>query len=242
MKNFVLVFCFAVSAALANQLAAQTADDIVAAYCKAIGGKEKLAKLKTMKATMRMNYGGMIEMDAVQYAEAPNKSRVEATVQGKTVVEVFDGKTAWGINPFESGDKPVKKTPEEALIAQENEFPEALMFYKERGHKIELLGQEDVEGAKCHKIKLVHGATGGETHHFIDVENNVLLMTRSFPKSGQMKGATLETYYSDYAEHDGLMFAMSSTQKMNGETFMTISILKIEQNAKLDKKLFSFPK
>ena len=115
------------------------------------------------------------------------------------------------------------------------------MFYKERGHQIELLGQEEIEGTKCHKIKLVHGVTGSETHHFIDVDNHALIMTRSFPKNGQMKGATIDNVYSDYTEQNGLMMPMSSVQKMNGEAFMTTTVKSVEFNVKLDKKLFDFP-
>ncbi len=241
MKNLVLALSFLTGIALASPLNAQSAADVVSAYSEAMGGKANWAKMKNMKAVVNVNFGGQFELEAVQQVEAPNKSRFDAAIQGKTIVEAFDGKTAWSINPFESGDKAVQKTPEESNESLENEFPDALMFYKERGHKIELLGQEDVEGAKCHKIKLVHAVTGGESHHFIDVENHALIMTRTFPKNGQMKGAVIDNVYSDYAEQNGLMIALSSVQKMNGEPFMTTTVKKVEFNVKIDKKFFDFP-
>lgn len=241
MKNLVFLFSFVVCATISFRLSAQKVEDIIASYTEAMGGKDKWAEQTNSRSAVHVNIGGQFEFDATVTTASPTKSFFEANIQGKRIVEAFDGTTAWSINPFQTGDKPVKKTPEESREQLENEYPDGLMFYKERGHKVELLGEEEIEGAKCHKIKLTHAVTGGESIHFIDKESFALIMVRSFPQSGEMKGMTNETFFSDYTEMGGIMTATSMVQKVNGQAYMTITIKSVERNVTLDEKIFAFP-
>lgn len=244
MKFFTLTAFIIASLALSLQAQnskSMTADEIVAKYTETIGGKANWDKIKNAKYESVILYGGQMEFPAVMVMEAPNKSRVDANVAGKAFIDAFDGNQAWSVNPFATGDKPQKKTAEESAEISENEFPEALVYYKERGHTIELLGTEDIEGAKTYKIKLTHGKTKSESIYFIDVENFVTIMARTFPKTGDAKGTTAETFFSDYQEVDGIMIPFSMTNKFNGQTAMVITVKKVTFNTTIDPKTFAFP-
>ena len=76
-------------------------------------------------------------------AKRPNKSRTEFTVQGMTGMQAYDGKNAWMVMPF-MGKKDPEAMPAEGtkLVAEESDFDGPLVDWKEKGHKVELVGKE----------------------------------------------------------------------------------------------------
>ena len=112
-----------------------------------------------------------------------------------------------------------------------------LMDYKSRGHQVELQGQEDVEGIKCYKIKLTNKDDGKVTTYFISTTDKMLIKSVS---AREMQGQTfdVETFFSDVKDFNGLKFAMTRTQKIEGETFQEIKYSSIEFNVPIDEKIF----
>ncbi len=88
-------------------------------------------------------------------------------------------------------------------------------------------------------------AEGHEEYHFIDAENYVTIMTRSFPQSGPAKGQPIETYLSDYQEVEGagVLMAFTMEQRFNGQTVMQMVTDKVEVNpGDVTVEMFAFPK
>ena len=131
-------------------------------------------------------------------------------------------------------------TEDETKETAKEQFEDDFIDYKTKGHTVELEGTEEIDGAKCHKLKLKR-KVGDEKIYFIDAENFVPLMVRSFVSSGPAKGQASETLMSDYKEVDGLMIAHTMEQKMNGQSQAVIKIDKVELNPKLEKSLFALP-
>ncbi len=245
-KIFVLLF---VSILFSFNSNAQTADEIVNNYLENIGGKEKLAKLEGIHMLAKAQAQGMdIPVDIYMFKDG--KQLVKFELQGKKMVQLaFDGTTAWGTN-FMSG-KAEKKDSEDIknlIRTAKNSFPNPFLNYKEKGHKIELIGKEEVEGTETYKIKLTElpvladgKEVSNESYYYFDTENFIPVMVEQEIKSGQAKGAKTQEVFSDFQEVDGLYFPFSTINKFNGQTGQEIKIEKIELNPEVDMNMFKFP-
>ncbi len=214
-------------------------DEIVDGYFENIGGKDAWRAVKSMKITgdgvqMGMNFPLTV------LAKEPNLNKVLVEVQGMKIIEAYDGEVAWATNPFAGMTEPTKKSDEESEQMGREQFQEALLDYKDKGHTITLEGTEEYEGTEVYKLKLVK-ADGDERLYFFDTELFVPVAVRTFMKAGQLKGQSIDNVTSDYQDVDGLMIPFSMKQKVNGQTMMEMIAKTIEINIPISNEEFSFP-
>ncbi|MCB0704059.1 MAG: hypothetical protein KDC34_02070 [Saprospiraceae bacterium] len=240
MKNILPLFFLALlSFSFATQSQAQDADEVIAAYLEVTNGA-KWSEFSAMRMTGSSVNQGM-EFPISVVAMRPNLQKVEVSIQGKSFVDSYDGEVAWSINPFMGGTEPTKKNEEETAEAALNNFEPELLNWRDKGHTVTYDGAEEVEGTDCHRLKLVK-ANGDEEYYFFDKETAVLIMQRSYIKSGPMKGQAVETYMSDYDEVNGIYIAFTLEQKVGGQTFMQMTAETIELDPEdLTKEAFAFP-
>ena len=127
---------------------AQTADDIIQKYSKAMGGLAAFNAIKTMKTTGTFTTQGV---DLALTSQIINGKAIRNDVQamGQTVINSYKDGKGWKINPFAGITTVTDMTPEELIdFKSQSMIANQLMDYKARGHKVELQGQEDVEGVK----------------------------------------------------------------------------------------------
>ncbi len=224
---------------------AQTADDVLAKYFANTGGLEKWKALKSFTQKGKAWQGQ--EFPMVIYAKAPNKIKMVINVQGtELVAQAYDGTTAWTLNPFAGGKDPVKLDDEQTKEIKDEEFEDAFIDYKKKGHEVTLEGTEEVDGVKCFKIKLVKNKNNPKDDatelHFFDAENYVPIVRVSYVKVGPQKGTEVKSYMSDYQEVGGLMFPFSIEQKINGQTQFKSTMESITIDDIKDDTIFAFPK
>lgn len=246
MKKSLILSAFVMLFAMVAQ--AQTAEEIIEKYLKAIGGKEKMSALKSVKMTAKGKQGAM-EFPATIIQAADGKQKISFIFQGKEIVQpAFDGNTGWNTNFMTMKAEKMETEDAENLKREAGDFPEVFLNYDKKGYKIALEGKEKVEGTECFKIKLTKKpmlVEGKEeenvVYYFFDTENFVPLVSQTTGKKGQMKGAKMETVYSDYQEVNGLYFPFSISQKFNGQVGFTMVVEKVELNVAVDAKEFAFP-
>ena len=224
---------------------AQTADEIIAKYHENTGGVDKWKALKTMKVNGKMTMQGM-DLSFSMTTKIPNKQFMKISVQGQEIIQAYDGKDAWAINPFASGKEPVKLTPEQSKEMTDRKMEDEFIDYKKKGHEVKLLGKEVVDGTSCYKIELVKNKFNDEEDvteiFYFDAENYVPIMTASFVRSGPMKGQESKTYMSDYQDVNGLMMPFATETKMNGQTLQKMTFEKVLLNESVDDTTFAYPK
>lgn len=216
---------------------AQTADEIVQKYATAMGGLDAFKKVQSAKITGSVAIQGNDFPVTVQIING-RAFRLDVDVMGQSVVNsVKDGK-GWKLNPFGGIETPtdVEGTELTDLKSQAN-LCGSLMDYKALGHTIALDGQEDVQGVKTYKIKLTAKEDGRVSYYFISSVDYTMLKS-SGKRDMQGSEVEVETYLSNLKEIDGLKFAMSKEQKMNGQVIQSISYNNIEMNVKIDEKAF----
>ncbi|MCR9252121.1 MAG: outer membrane lipoprotein-sorting protein [bacterium] len=227
---------------------AQDVDEIISTYLENIGGVDALKSLKGMKITAKVNQGGMeIPLDIYQMADGRQMTSI--SFQGMTIKQgVFDGETLWGTN-FQT--MKAEKSDSEATSNQKldaNDFPDALIDYKEKGYTAELLGKEDMDGSETFKVKLVKEPRmidGVEvddiTYYYFDTEAFIPLAQESEINQGPQKGSIQQIKFSDYQEVDGLYFPFSMTQGIKDGMSQPIIIDAIELNPEVADADFAFP-
>jgi outer membrane lipoprotein-sorting protein len=216
-----------------------TVDALIAKNLQAKGGEAKLKSVQSMKMSGKVSIQGM-EVPMMIFAKRPNLMRQEMQIQDKRVVTAFDGDKAWMINPFMGSETPQELTgPQADMTKDQADFDGALMDYKSKGHTIELVGSEDVGGAKTHKLKVTK--KGGQIQYFyLDADSGIEVKTATqVEQSG--KTITVETELSDYRPIDGIMLPHALKNSMNGQPVGSIVVEKIELNAQMDPSQFRMP-
>ena len=218
---------------------AQSVDDILAKHYEACGGLAKLKALNTMRVTGSMTMGPGMEAPITMERKRPGMRRMEFTIQGMTGIQAFDGAKTWSVMPFMGKKDPEVGTAEDNKNALDDaDFDGALVDYKTKGHTIELMGKEPVEGADAYKLKVTK-KNGNIEYDYLDAETYLLVKTEGKIKrrGTEMDG---ETTYSDYKDVDGLMQAFSmevGTKEMKQK----LAFSKIELNVPLDDARFAVP-
>jgi len=257
--------CFsrlALGALLAVPAQAQTVDELIGKNIQARGGLEKLKAVNTAKMTGKMSMGPM-EAPFTLQMKRPRNMRVEFMVQGMTGVQAYDGKTAWMLMPFMGKPDPEVVPADETNEADEQaDFDGPLVDYKEKGHVVELVGKEKVEGSDAYKLKVTLAPkkpavaarveSGGKMTdvavtplqiRYIYLDADSYLEIKSEGKRN-VRGAEqeFESSVGDYKEVNGLMIPFSITSAAKDQPGkQTITIEKVEFNVPMEDALFELP-
>lgn len=188
-----------------------TVEELIEKNLEAKGGRETIEAVDSARVsgTMTMGAGGQ-QMEAPFTLEwkAPDKTRMELTIQGMTMVQAYDGEVAWMLNPF-MGQGSAEKMSEEdtAAFKDQADFHGPLLNPEEKGYEIEYVGEEEVEGTPTFKLKVTK-PSGEETFLFLD--QDYYLEIRSESKR-TVRDQEMETAMAigDYKEVDGLLMAHS---------------------------------
>jgi outer membrane lipoprotein-sorting protein len=229
----------------AAMAAEKTVDEIVAANLEAKGGEAAWMALQSgrMTGTMRMggSAAGAIEMPFTVEFKKPDKIRLEFTMQGMTAVQAFDGTTGWAILPFMGKTEPEKMAEDQVKqLKDQADFEGVLVNYKEKGHTVELLGTEEVDGTPAYKLKVTK-ANGDVDILYLDQEYFVEFKTES-TREVQGNEVTVSTVLGDYKDVDGLLFPHSMEMSFDGsEAQQVITIESIELGIDLPDERFAMP-
>jgi outer membrane lipoprotein-sorting protein len=232
---------FALGLLLAPIAHAQTVDELLAKHYEACGGLDKMKAVNTMRVTGTITMGPGMEAPFTMERKRPGMRRMEFTLQGMTGIQAFDGNKTWSVMPFMGKKDPEVGTEEDNKNARDDaDFDGALVDYKAKGHTIELMGKEPVEGADAYKLKVTK-KNGNIEYDYLDAETYLLVKTEGKVKR---RGTELdgETTFSDYKEVDGLMqpFSMESGAKEMPQK-QKLTFTKIELNVPLDDSRFAVP-
>lgn len=222
---------------------AQTADEIIAKNIEARGGLDKLKAVQTMRITGKMMVGPGMEAPMVIEVARPQKVRMEFTLQGMTGIQAYDGKSGWAVMPFMGKKDPEPMSADDLKQAEDQadmiEGP--LVNYKEKGHTVEYLGKDEIEGTPVHKLKITK-KNGDVQTLYLDADSYLEIKSEGKTK---VRGQEIEgeTTFGDYKEVGGLVIAHSIEGKMKGAQGpgQTITFEKIEVNPDLPASRFEMP-
>jgi outer membrane lipoprotein-sorting protein len=232
---------FAAVLALAHPASAQTVDEVIAKNIEAKGGLEKIKSVQTLRMIGKMTMGPGIEAPATIEFKRPNKVRMEITVQGNVGTQAYDGKNGWSISPFSGKKEPEPMSAEDLKdVEEQSDMDGPLVDYKAKGHTVELLGKEKVEGSDAYKLKVTL-KNGDVRYIYLDADAYLEIRAES-KRTIRGSEVEVETTIGDYKEVDGLLFPHSFQSGAKGRPEkQNIVVEKIEINPEIEDGRFEMP-
>jgi predicted Zn-dependent peptidase len=200
------------------------AETVFANYINAVGGKDKLASVKSLEIFATQSMQGM----AIETISKKQNNTHYATII-KLPMGMGENKVVM------AGDKGKMKSPmgNKDFTAEEiaGMSAEAQLFfeltYDKIGAKIELTGNKTINGANAHEVTVTM-SNGRKSKRYYD-EKTFLLVSKSD------EGGT--TIYGDYKEFDGIKFPSKGTlQTPRGD--LSVEFTKVVVNGNIDEKEF----
>lgn len=189
------------------------ADDLIAAYVEAIGGREAHASSTSIRTR------GILEMAAVgiegefELLQIPDVgSRMRSVLPGMGEMRVgFDGEVGWSMNqvagPELMEEEEMEQIRERTLLAATLRDPEVV---PER----ETLEEVRMDDRPCYRVRLIW-ASGRETHDCYSTADGLLLRSEELQVTSMGRVPTT-TEFSDYREFSGLILPTRIVQETMG--------------------------
>ncbi len=217
---------------------AQTADEIINKHLDAIGGKENWKKVNSIRQEGSVSIQGM-EIPVITTTIHNKATKQEYSAMGMNVYSIITTEGGWSFNPMAGQAEPEAMGEDQLKYGRyqldaQGEF----IDYKEKGHAIELLENEDVDGVSCFRLKL-NRKEGTSSVFFVDPKSFYVIRNSSAVTAA---GQTVE-----------LILNMSNFQKLpegivvpftleNSQVPAPLNITKVEVNGKIDEAIFKVVK
>jgi len=221
-----------------------TVDQLVAKNIEARGGAAKLGALRSLRVTGKVEFGfgdRRIDADWAQVQKRPAMVRTETTLQGLTQVETWDGKDAWTLDPFEGRREAQRDSADEARSrARDADIEGPLVHWREKGHRVEYMGTEDVDGTPAHKLR-VSLKDGDTQYYFLDPDYFLEIRVETV---SHVRGTERisEADFGSYENVDGLWIPFSIEAGAKGRPRnVRVTVERAEPNVEVDDAIFRFP-
>lgn len=238
VSALVLGAAAALSAAAAEPGPDPTLDQVIDRHVEALGGRAALDAIEAV--VLRGTYTSFSEETPFTlYRRRPASYRFETTMLGDDIVEATDGETAWSVFPPGGIEWALTMTPPEVTaIAGEAELFGPLVGWRDKGHRVELAGRDDLDGVPVWRLE-VERADGARETWLLDAET-YLPAGRIAPTVDFGRGVEGTTWYSDFRPVGGVMFP----HRVESEFFIrhrVTEVASIEVDPELDPALFTMP-
>lgn len=220
-------------------LHAQTADEVINKHIAAIGGKDVITKIKSMVTDASLSVMGS-ELSSTTTVLVGVGFKNVANFNGQEIIQCVTPNGGWMINPLQGMTDP-QPLPEDQVKAAQSAFDVGgdLFNYQTKGSKVELAGNEKVEGVNAIKLKLTN-KDGKATMYFLDPAT-YYIVKRESTNSIQGQDVTAVSTFSNFKKTD-IGYVMPFTTVSNQGFEITINVNKVEFNKEIDPKMFEMPK
>lgn len=230
--SFVVAACMSLST-----VKAQTADEVVNKHIEAIGGKDNWKKINSMVQTGSMTVQGA-DVQVVSTVLHGKGYRNEITLMGMTGYQILTPTEGWNFMPFSGQTAPEAVTADDLKQGQDQlDAQGVLVDYQAKGHNVELLGKEDVDGTECFKLKITLKSGSVQTY-FIDPTSYYLVKAVS-TRSANGQEMEMSTTFSNYKKlPEGVVIPMSVSIPLGPGFNADFNLEKVEINKAVDESLF----
>ncbi|MFZ1370603.1 MAG: hypothetical protein WAR78_09475 [Ferruginibacter sp.] len=232
MKNLIIFGFFILSLVFVQFAQAQTVDDVVDKYIAAMGGKEKLMSLNSVKMEGSMNVQGY-DVSITTTRLHMKGMRSDIVVAGVDNYQIITPEKGIIFMPIQGMSTPTDMTDEQLKAGQlQLDVQSSLLNYKEKGTTVELLGSEMIDGVDNYKLKLTY-KNGIVSTYFIG-KNDYRLNKTSSKRNINGTDTDVESTFSNYKQNAGGYWFAYNSSSMQGEMVYD----KIETNIPVDENIF----
>ncbi|MFA8436625.1 MAG: hypothetical protein ACEPOZ_19115 [Marinifilaceae bacterium] len=216
----------------------QNVEKIIAKHIAAHGGAEKWRGVEALKITGSFT-AFSLENNFTSYKTKSGKYYSDRYLGEKRVLEAFDGKKGWTIDPWQEIFYARNlNSAEENVFRQKAEFFTPFYNYKEKGHKVEFVGKEKVDGAEMLVLKLTR-STGGTETWYLNAKTYLEYKCES-QWVDFARAAPSESYFDDFRKVEGLVIPFYIERIFRQRNRM-MQIEKVELNPEFEENLLEMP-
>jgi photosystem II stability/assembly factor-like uncharacterized protein len=220
-------------------------DALLARYVDARGGADKLRAIASLRTTGTARFGdasaAKMTYASVYKRGAAWRTRSELTNQGITGVSVFDGQGAWRTSPRGGRRDPFRLSADEAKgFAHAADLDGPLVDWQSKGHRVDYMGIDDVDGTPAHKLRVIY-KDGDVEYRYLDPD---ALLEIRIVREQKIRGVehVTEIDVGDYEQVAGVWIATSLESGAKGEPRTArFTIDRVEANVDVDDAVFAFP-
>ena len=238
MKKTLLFSLLIVASFSFATVKAQTANEIVAQYIQAIGGADKLKTIQTVIMEGTLTAQGM-EIPVKSYAMHNYGLRQNFDVMGMSNYTIVRKDSGWSFIPVMGQQAPEAMTADVLKFTENSlDLQSEFIDYIAKGHTIELLGKEDVDGTECFMVKITYKNGENATYYFDPSTYYAIQKKQKASVNGQETEAV--TKLSNYTKTaEGFVFPMSIE---GGGMPGILTLTKVEINKPVDEAMFTLVK
>ncbi len=195
---------------------AQTAETLVAQNLAARGGAAALDAIESVKFDGTVIFPGDFQLQYEEVRTRAGDVRVDMALQGLTLVQGWDGKSGWRINPFEGRKDAERMSDDEARsLADTGSIRGPLQRAAVQGSTVTYLGREDFDGTDTYKLKVTE-KDGDEFVYLLDPDT---MLEVKMVETRKIRGApqVIEYEFGDYEKVAGVYFPMSVETWLAGQ-------------------------
>lgn len=237
MKAFKFFSLFVVSAFSLASIKAQTADEVVNKHIEAVGGAANWKKVTSLVQTGSMSVQGT-DITVVRSVLHTKGTRQDISVMGMNGYQILTPTAGWNFMPFQGQTAAEPMTQDDVKESQDDlDAQGSFIDYKEKGHTVELIGSEDVEGTDCFKLKVALKSGRTETI-FIDKKSYNMIKSISVRKANGQEMELATTYSNFQKLPEGIVVPMSMNLPLGPGMNVDFALSKVEVNKPIDEVIF----
>jgi hypothetical protein len=215
---------------LAQPLRADDAKKIMDEYVKAIGGSKAISHLQTLAIDGSILATGDNAPGTYTFkAKAPNRLYTELRANGRTLIESYNGKSAW--QQGAGGDINTLLGP--AALASQY-YNSRFQQLAKRKIGVAYKGESQARGHVAQELELTY-PTGAHWQVFFDPQTHLIVEEKA-----QVAGLPREIYYDDYRVVEGVKVPYK-IELHRGDAEYSITVTRVGVNETIGERVFDFP-
>ncbi|MDP4224668.1 MAG: hypothetical protein Q8868_15280 [Bacteroidota bacterium] len=220
-------------------VSAQTADEIIAKYVQAIGGKDFLSKITSLYTESKMDVMGNESTQKVTILNGKGY-KTEMEIMGSNIVTCITDNGGWSVNPM-MGSNDATALPDDQYKSSKSQIWIGGPFvnYKENGYQAELQGNETIGDVNAVKVKLTSPDNISVTYSFDPATGYLLKSVQQSDMQGQTVDNTIT--FSDYRQASGYTLPYKVSMDIGGMFQLSSTITSVELNKAVDPAIFVKP-
>jgi len=217
----------------------QSVDDIIAKHIKAHGGEKSWNEVSSVELTGRYTSFSE-EHDFYAIKTKKGKYYSDLNIGQHKVKEAFNGKEGWTVDPWHDFTFPRKlNKAEQNVFFQKADLFTPFFHYKEKGYKVDYIGEKTIEGRETFALKLTRTNEEEETW-YLDKKTYLEFKCESMWIDFAV-GLPCETYFDDFRKVDGKLIPFY-TERMFGQRNHILELSEVKFDVKLDEALLKMPR
>jgi len=222
---------------VAARVSAPTADDIIARWVAARGGRAHLAAVRSARLFGRISFGPDAGGPLVVLIARPPRIRTQFTLDGRTIVQGYDGRIAW----LSDGSSAHELPPDQSKnVAAGADLDGPLVDHAAKGDRVALAGIDSAGGRPAWRLDVTL-ASGLQDSYFIDSASNLQVKWRG-ARAEQGAPVVYESTFHDYRPVGGVLFAFRIDSRTEGRTgTQTIALDSVQLNVPVTDADFTMP-